>query len=216
MKRFTTWTLTIVLALVASLAIAGIQDRFSLIDLGASPKPAAVILPDITAPTTNPETNKNWVYTVDGVLYFEDDTGNVSPLISKTVELTNAQIKAMRATPVDLVDAPGAGKFLELVGAVLVLDYGSNVLTESADNMVIQYGSGTDATAAIEATGFIDDSADSISVVVPAAIVGIAASSIANDELELFNTGDGEYGGNAGADTTMTVKITYRVHTLGL
>jgi hypothetical protein len=83
--------------------------------------------------------------------------------------------------------------------------------------MVIQYNtSGTDATAAIEATGFIDAAADTMYFVKGADIAGTAAANFVNKALELFNTGGDEYAGNAGADTTMTVKVTYRIHADGL
>lgn len=134
------------------------------------------------------------------------------------VQLSNADIKALRATPKELVAAPGADKFVELVSATLVLDYGSEVLTESADNLVIEYGtSNDDITAAIEMTGFIDQAADTIMIVAPSnPLAANAATDMVNNTVELFNTGDGEFGGNASADTTMTVHVAYRVHTAGL
>lgn len=151
--------------------------------------------------------------------------GGVSPgsatdsiLMTDTVELSNADIKALRASPKELVATPGAGKFIELVSAVLILDYGSEVLTESSDNLVIQYGtSGDDITAAIEMTGFIDQAADTIMIVGPAnPLAANAAADMVNNAITLFNTGDGEFGGNASNDTTMTVKVTYRIHATGL
>mgnify|MGYP001568242319 FL=1 len=141
----------------------------------------------------------------------------LSVIYVDTVELSNADIKALRATKKQLVAAPAAGSFIELVSAVLILDYGTNVLTESADNLVIQYAtSGQDATGAIEATSFIDAAADTICTVSPADIPNTAATNAVANALELFNTGDGEYAGNAGNDSTMTVKIAYRIHPAGL
>lgn len=146
-------------------------------------------------------------------------TGNAADSLLKTdtVECNNACIKGLRAAPKELVAAPGADYFIEMVSAVLILDYGSDVLTETADNMVIQYNtSGTDITAAIEATGFIDAAADTMALVLPAGIATVAASNTVNKAIELFNTGGDEYAGNATADTTMTIKITYRIHKAGL
>lgn len=134
-----------------------------------------------------------------------------------TVELSNANIKALRATPIALVAAPAAGYFIEFVSAVLILDYGSEVLTESADNMIIEYNtSGTDASATIEATSFIDAAADTVAVIPAATIANVAASNVTAKALQLTNIGDGEYAGNASNDTTMTVKVAYRVHANGL
>lgn len=140
-----------------------------------------------------------------------------SCLHQDTVELTNAEIKALRATPKVLVAAPGSGKFIEVKSVVLILDYGSNALTESADNLVVEYGtSNDDISAAIEMTGFIDQTADTIMSAVMLSQAANAATDMVNNTVELFNTGDGEIAGNAGLDTTLTVKISYVIHASGL
>lgn len=133
-----------------------------------------------------------------------------------TVEISNAEIKDLNGAPKTLVSAPGANKFLELVSVVLILDYGSNVLTESADNLVVEYAtSGMDATGTIECTGFIDQAVDQMAFIPAATIATDAASDIVNNAFRLFNPND-NFAGNAGADTTMTVKIAYRIHADGL
>lgn len=135
-----------------------------------------------------------------------------------TVILTNAELKALNATPKELVAAPGADKFIEYISAVLILEYGSNVLTESDDNLDIEYndGSGPAACTTIECTGFIDQEADQV-MVAPAIVVAgsTTAVSVVNKNLALLSN-EGDFGGNAAADTTMTVKITYAVHGAGL
>ena len=142
-------------------------------------------------------------------------TGNLQVA---SVDLTNAEIKDLADTPVELVAAQGVGTLIEFVGAVLILDFGSNSLVESADNLVIEYDDGSAAAVSevIEMTGFIDQSADTITNAIPTKDVIDAAADIVNKNLALFNNG-GDFTGNAGADTTMTVLISYRVHlTLGL
>jgi hypothetical protein len=134
-----------------------------------------------------------------------------------TVSCSNACIKALRASPLELVATPGAGKYIELISAQLILNYGTNVLTESTDNLVIEYGtSGQDATAAIETTGFIDQAADQMAFILPQTIATVAAANVVNNNIRLFNTGDGKFAGNAGNDTVMTIQVSYRVHTTGL
>ena len=142
-------------------------------------------------------------------------TGNLQV---DSVDLTNAEIKDLADTPVELVAAQGVGTLIEFVGAIFILDYGTNVLVESADNLVIEYDGGDAAAVSevIEMTGFIDQSADTITNAIPTKDVIDAAADIVNKNLALFNNG-GDFTGNAGADTTMTVLISYRVHsTLGL
>lgn len=140
-----------------------------------------------------------------------------SKVITTTTNLTSAQVKALKATPIDLTPAPGADYFIQLLGALLVLDYGSNAFTESSDDLIIQYEtSGVDACAAITSNGFITATADTIAVAVPTAIAGAASASFNNKKLQLFNSGDGEIAGNAANDSTLTVQVTYAVHALGL
>lgn len=133
-----------------------------------------------------------------------------------TVTLTNANIKALRATPITLVAAQGANKVVELVSAVLKLVAGTEVLTETADNLAVKYdsGSGVAVSQAVEATGFVDAAVTTVTNALPKTDAIAALSVSANKALVLHNTGDGEYGGNATADAAMVVKIAYRVHDL--
>lgn len=137
-----------------------------------------------------------------------------SNLHTASVTLTNAEIKALAASPKELVAAPGAGKLLEFVSAMLILTAGTEVLTEADDNLAIEYddGSAVAASGTIEATGFIDQAADTVTNALPAADAIDASADIVNKNLALVNLAD-EFAGNATADATMEVIITYRVHT---
>jgi len=134
-------------------------------------------------------------------------------VLSTRITLTSEQVKALRATPQTLVPALGATKLIEFISATLFLNYGSNVFTESADNMAVKYedGSGVAVSGTIEATGFIDQSADTITRATPAADAIVAAADALNKPLVLHNTGDGEYGGNAANDSTLTIWTLFRV-----
>lgn len=133
------------------------------------------------------------------------------------VNLTSAEVKALRATPKTLVAAPGAGLSVVVDSITLQLNYGgTNAFTESADNFVVQYGdSGTDITASIETTGFIDQTADQLAVIYPASIATMAtATAGVNEEVQLFNTGDGEIAGNAAGNNTLNVTVAYHIVTM--
>jgi len=159
------------------------------------------------------------------VLYSVDKNGQPStPLSAPTtaplgimqmaeVSVTNAQIKALRATPKTLVAAPGAGRMLQFVSAQLINNGGTNALTESADNAAIKYtdGSGFAVSQTIECTGFIDQTAATTTNALPAIDTIVASATVANAALVLHNTGDGEWGGNAAADVTLKVRVFYRV-----
>lgn len=132
------------------------------------------------------------------------------------VTITAAEILLLRAAPKTLVAAPGAGKLLQFVDAQLILDWGTTGFTESSDNLAIKFtdGSGAAVSVTIEATGFIDQVADTITNAIAVLDTIVASASAANQALVLHNTGDGEYA-NAG-DSTMTVAITYRILTTSL
>ena len=141
-----------------------------------------------------------------------DITGNIKVV---SVELTNAQIKDLADTPVELVPGLGKQRVIEFAGAVLALDYGSNALVESADNLVIEYdsGSGPAVSEVIETTGFIDQTADTITFAIPVKDAIGASSTVVNKNLVLSNNA-GDFTGNAAADTTMTVLVSYRTKNL--
>lgn len=103
------------------------------------------------------------------------------------------------------------------MSVIFILDYSTAVFTEVGDNLVVEYGtSGDDITAAIEMTGFIDQSADTIMTVFPVHPQAANASvDLLNDAIQLYNPNN-EIAGNAGNESAMTVKITYRIHAGGL
>ena len=135
-----------------------------------------------------------------------------------TVEISNSEIKALAATPKVLVVAPGADKLIELISATLILDYGSEVLAEPSapDDLALEYDNGLGTQIATwDTTGFITAGADTMEIVTGANIAAVATATNVNKNLVLINTG-GEYTGNATNDTTVTVKVVYRIHTMGL
>lgn len=141
---------------------------------------------------------------------------NDLPAQTIKVSLTAAQIKVLRATPFELVAAQGAGTMIEFVAAVLKLNAGSEVLSETDANLVVEYddGSGIAVSQVVECGGFIDQAADT-QTNAKTSLDAIAASSAAeNKNLVLFNDGAGEFAGNASDDATLDVHITYRVHTM--
>jgi len=96
----------------------------------------------------------------------ELDLGDPAPVVKSILTtITTAQVLALNATPISLVAAPGAGKFLAFEGALLMLDYNSADYAGVAagEDLIISYTDGSgEEVARIETTGFIDSSADAI------------------------------------------------------
>jgi hypothetical protein len=128
------------------------------------------------------------------------------------VSLTNTNMLALRATPITVVAAPGAGRILEFVSGVLFFDY-TAAYTETADNLAIRYtdGSGAIVSQTIETTNFLDATADTMTTVL-AKIDAIAAKTgCENQALVIHNTGGDEFGGGNAANA-VRVKVAYRIH----
>jgi len=130
-----------------------------------------------------------------------------------TVSLTSAEVKALAATQITLVAAPGAGKMIQFESASFKLVYGgTNAFTEAGDNLSIKYtdDSGVAVSQTIETTGFIDQTASTYTNAQPVIDAIVAASAAENAPLVLDNLGS-EIAGNAANDNTLEVSVSYRV-----
>lgn len=148
-----------------------------------------------------------------------DDAAITSPKMDEKliryaeVSIAAAAVATLRATPVTLVAAPGAGKILEFVSAEIFLDYTAPAYTESTDNLAIRYTgtTGTIVSQAIEAGGVADATGDTKTNALPKIDAISAKAACENQALVLHNTGDGEWGNSGGS--AIRVKTAYRVHT---
>ena len=135
----------------------------------------------------------------------------------KSTQISNAAFKTLRATPIEVVPAPAdSNKLIEVVGGLIIFDY-TAAYTESADNLALKYtdGSGAAAAQVVEATGFVDATADTIINIYPNVINTLYEAAEIGEAVVLHNNGDGEFGGGDAANV-ITVKVFYRVHILEL
>jgi hypothetical protein len=124
-----------------------------------------------------------------------------------TVNLTLTQLLALYTTPISLVAAPGAGKLLEFLSAVVEFVYGSAAFTiGSATNLTVKYtnASGAAASATLAVTGLFDQTATTLSTLLPAAAIGVTNAALVLS-LAVANM-------TAGTGGSAIVKIAYRVH----
>ena len=73
------------------------------------------------------------------------DVRNPSPqaVLAATVSLTSAQIKALAATPFQLVPAPGAGKIVAVIGAAAAYKFGTIAYSSVSDVVAVRYAGDT-------------------------------------------------------------------------
>ena len=119
---------------------------------------------------------------------------------------TNAEVLAMRATPLVCIAAPGANKSIICDRVTIISDDAGGAWTESTDNLVLEYSGGVDISGAIEATSLVGGAV----VIESYGVLDTVLVPSVNEAVELFNTGDGEWGGGNAANS-MTVIISYHV-----
>lgn len=120
---------------------------------------------------------------------------------------TNAEVLAMRATPLVCIAAPGADKSIIVDRVTIISDDQGADWTESSDNLVLEYSGGVDITDAIEATSLVGQSAV---VIESYGVIDTVLVPSVNEAVELFGSGSSEWGGGNVANSLTTV-ISYHI-----
>ena len=134
-----------------------------------------------------------------------------------TVSLTSAEVKALLATPQEIIPAPtGGDHIIEVLACKLIYDYHDvNAFTETGVSLVLAYNDGVGQCwigTAFEMTNFIDRTTDMMenwkrgTCVEPRTIC-----SVINKNVVLMNVGGSEIAGNAANDNHLNIYITYRI-----
>ena len=142
-----------------------------------------------------------------------------SALIVKKVTLTSAQIKALHATPIELIAAPGAGNGIQLVTYSAKVNYGgTNVFVAGAGQRVdIMFNNTT--TQIINGNSFVSNSmitaaASSFSWANQTSgttFTGELAGVLDNVNVTAWNPVATEISGNAANDNTIDIILGYHV-----
>jgi hypothetical protein len=138
-------------------------------------------------------------------------------IITISGSLTNAQIKALHGTPIQLLAAPGAGKIIACIQVWLKLVYGgTNAFTGAAGQTVnIVYGTAGSISFAsnivMQNAALTDTKTNYNLLGVGADIQDIASTSLENLGLFAYNASTSEINGNAANNNTITYLITYQV-----
>lgn len=136
-----------------------------------------------------------------------DGEGKIAGRVyEKIIDITSAEIKLLVTAPKLLVDAPGPGKVLEFVSAVLFLDYNSETY-DTNTSLTIQTVTGNTAlSGAVTAANFLHKTEDVYTVMAPLDTAAGVITNV-NDGLELVAIGVPATG-----DSPMKIKVAYRIH----
>lgn len=135
-------------------------------------------------------------------------------LIRRVVTIATAAVRTLNATPVTVVPAPGAGKFIEVDSIRVMLDYGTAAydgVAGSGEDLAFKYtnASGAKVVTDIAGSGFGDASADAQRLT-----RGIAVTPALNAAV-VAHILSGEWYAAAG-DSPLLVEVFYRVRTAQL
>lgn len=141
-------------------------------------------------------------------------TAKVDPSLvqSTTLTLTNAQIKAMHATPITLVAAAGAGKVIVPIACHVYLKYGgTNAFTSAAASVLaVKRAGGADLFVG-GPQAFVQATASTVNSLAASATTSDAKTVADNVALQVWNNNASEIAGNNALDNSMSVVLTYRV-----
>ena len=135
-----------------------------------------------------------------------DTEGKVAGKVyEKEISITSAEIKLLVTVPKLLVAAPGPGKVIEFMSAMLFLDYTAPIYTTTTTITVQTIAGNKALSGAVTTAIFLGQAADTYAVM---AALGTAAGVVTdvNDGLELIAAGI-----PAAGNSTMKNKVVYRI-----
>jgi hypothetical protein len=134
--------------------------------------------------------------------------------LTTKLTLTAAQIKALRATPITIVSAPGSGKMIYVTGCMVKLNYNTTTYTAAASQTIgLSYNgiAGTSIIAAVAPNSLIVATSTSVRGTVNGGQDVTAYTNVSNQAVVLFNTVATEI---TVGDSTMDVLLNYQILTI--
>lgn len=133
------------------------------------------------------------------------------PYLKKKERLiTNAEIKALRSTPIEIIAAPGAGKFISVVTMSVKFNYGGNNVFVSGGNLNLYATNTSGPTYLTINPGIYTGSVDNVIAIGSVTAIGAATLGLMENQAVVLSTGTSDPTGNAAGDNTMYVSIIYQ------
>lgn len=176
-----------------------IVDSVGFFDAAAPTKIARIDAGNVTAGNTRVITAPDWDVDLD------------YSLRRAFVTLSSAQILALFTTPITVIAAPGAGKFIEIQSIHPWLDFNSAAYVPGGSNLEFRYVNGSGSRIGyVTSTGFLDAVADAHRVIVPG---GGGSAYTATDANNAAVVAYISLGNPITGDSPVKLEILYRVRT---
>jgi hypothetical protein len=173
--------------------------------------------------TNNVYSTETWAVPGTSLNLLQSDGTNwtsAAPLIlTKTVTLTSAQIKAIHGTPVEIIAAPGSGKGIILINAAAKFIYGGTNVFVAAASQTIGLFLNNNTSSILTGINYITNSAivGTANLFSPRANISNsvlqAAGIYDNVNIAAYNSVATEITGNAANDNSIDIIVTYQIIT---
>ena len=138
-------------------------------------------------------------------------SADINGFITITGTLTSTQIKSLRASPVVIVPAQGAGTMIRLISFTSKLNYaGSNVFAGTSSIVIFPESNLTNSLATLATNTIVNASSTQYFLGSPTALSGLS-TIFENLGIQISVNSATEFTGNASNDNTFTYSITYQV-----
>jgi hypothetical protein len=157
------------------------------------------------------------VATSDGTNFNSSAFSGSDGITVVSTTLTSAQVKALVATPIQLLAAPGAGKVHKILSTTSKLNYGgTNVFVCTfSQGIGLSYGAGTTPIGGgIGPAQLTPASNQSIAALTPLMTSSTVYTACSNQAVYFYNTIGIEISGNAANDNTVQISVAYQTITI--
>lgn len=150
-----------------------------------------------------------WQYNgVDWVEIKEYTPSIVPDIFHKKISLTASQFKNINTTPIDLIDAPGAGKIIGNVSGLFKLNFGT-IPFNFSNGLLLLKNEGAMVGKCYIAHENANATVSGVFDLLPPQIGGPGISAIPNTKLQLTQNSNASTG-----DSTVDIYLTYEIVTL--
>lgn len=144
-----------------------------------------------------------------GVVISDNRSGGASLVTNiATVNIANAAVLTLNATPVSLVAAPGAGSFIEVISIVAEHIFATGTFTNGSTLQCIYHGGSIACTGTIATGLLVGPVANEMATAIATALSPALSSNLLNLGVDLHATST-EYASGGGS---LRVQIRYVVH----